>query len=132
MHGRLFYSLTINHVSMVKHMRIQIISNYLNFIEKVKSSEKRILRQLYSLCSGDCRTVTGSNLRNILLMTSSSSIEKLSPSAVSEMAYKDLSQNDEWKIGLIHEIIDIRMGDRLLEQWDVDELDAILEDICTK
>ena len=42
---------------------------YLGFIERVRKSAKPVLRQLYHLASRDVKTATGTNLRNILMLT---------------------------------------------------------------
>ena len=61
-------------------MKMKILKNYLSFIQQVKKSTKHVLRQLYSLASNDVRTVTGQNLRNILLLTNKLHVDQLDPS----------------------------------------------------
>ena len=50
-------------------MKIKLMRNYLGFIKRIKDSSKTVVKQLYMLASSDVRTVTGSYLRNILLLT---------------------------------------------------------------
>ena len=62
------------------HMKIKLIKNYLGFIKRARESPKYVLRQLYQLASRDVRTVTGSNLRNILMLTNTLKMDNLDPS----------------------------------------------------
>ena len=59
----------IEPISGTRHMKLKVLKNYMTFIKQVRKSPKHVLRQLYSLASSDARTVTGQNLRNILLLT---------------------------------------------------------------
>ena len=59
----------IEPVTEQQHMSLTLIRDYLNFIQKVKNSSKQVLRQMYCVAKADARTTTGSNLRNILLLT---------------------------------------------------------------
>ena len=68
-------------------MKIKLMRNYLGFIKRIKESSKPVLRQLYMLASSDVRTVTGSNLRNILLLTDKLQVEDLEPSLVDNIIY---------------------------------------------
>ena len=52
-----------------KPPRITLAQRYLTFIGKVQSSEKPVLHHTIGLVENDTRTVTGRNLRNILLLT---------------------------------------------------------------
>ena len=70
-----------------QHMTITLIRNFLNFINKIKQSPKPILRHLYNISKADVRTTTGSNLRNILLQTSLSSVDDLQPGIVQQLKY---------------------------------------------
>ena len=112
-------------------MRLKIIQNYLSFIEKIKKSEKPLLRQLFSICSRDSHSVTGSNLRHILLQTDKIDIEELSVSTAHNLIYKRLSPDDEWRVSLIQEIIDIKAGLKSLpDGWMFEDLDDIIIDAC--
>ena len=56
-------------ISQAKPLRITLAQRYLTFVEKLRSSEKPVLRHTIRLVENDTRTVTGRNLKNILLMT---------------------------------------------------------------
>ena len=100
---------------------------YLNFITQIKTSKRKVLKQLFHIVSSDCRSTTGSNLRNILLLTDYSSIDSLWPATYIE----ELIAEDLLKVDFTLEIIDVKNGIREIpEGLQRDELDDILQFIC--
>ena len=75
----------IEPLSGVKHMSSILIKNFWSFITKVKQSNKYVLRQMYEIAQSDVRTVTGSNLRNILLLTDMARVGDLKPSSIGQI-----------------------------------------------
>ena len=115
------------------HMKLKLIRNYLGFIKKIRESSKPVLRLLYSLASTDVRTVTGSNLRNILLLTNKLQVANLEPSLVDTIKYHQIEDRDKWRTGLVKELIDIKHGGVYIsEEWPAGELDMILDFACTQ
>ena len=98
-------------------MTITLIRNFLNFIDKIKQSPKPILRHLYNISKADVRTTTGSNLRNILLQTSLSSVDDLQPGIVQQLKYMEIKDRDMWRIPIIKEAMDITSGDIDPPRW---------------
>ena len=112
-----------------RHMKIKILKNYLSFIKQVRKSPKHVLRQLYGLASDDVRTVTGQNLRNILLLTKKLHVDQLEPSLVNTLEYHKEEERD---VNLVKEILDLQHGDLVLpDGWSDDELDTMLNLACT-
>ena len=70
----------------------------------------------------DCRSTTGSNLRNI---------SELVPSDVAQMVYQPVNPNDKWRINMVKELIDVKWGQAVIENLSDSEIDDIIEDICT-
>ena len=123
----------IEPISGTRHMKMKILKNYLSFIQQVKKSTKHVLRQLYSLASNDVRTVTGQNLRNILLMTNKLHVDQLDPSIVSNLEYHKMDKHETWRTNLVREILDLKHGNLVLpDGWSDDELEEILNLACTQ
>ena len=109
------------------------MKNYLSFISSVKLSSKFVLRQLYSLASSDVRSATGSNLRNILMMTSLINVNDLHPNVMNNIKYHMIESTQMWRVGLISEVIDIKYGNlRNPNGWTDLDLDEILYISCTQ
>ena len=114
-------------------MSLTLIKNFLNFIDKVRHSPKIVLRQLYNIAKPDVRTITGSNLRNILLMTSLSRVDDIQPSTVDHLRYNEILEQDKWRVHIIKESMDMRNGEIIApEGWTKDELNDILHFACTQ
>ena len=78
------------------------------------------------------RSVTGSNLRNILILTNTANVDDLHPGLVNDIKYHTVEENQMWRIELIRELLDIKYGILCLpEGWSEDALEEILMDTCT-
>ena len=123
----------IEQVSGQQHMSTTLIRNFLKFILSIRNSTKPVLRQLYSITKSDVRTTTGSNLRNILMLTNLKSVDDLLPETVHEIRYKEIKKEDMWRIPIIMEAMDIKSGDiNPPDGWTTEEIDEILEYVCTE
>ena len=123
----------IEAVSGQQHMSLTLIRNYLNFIQKVRQSSKQVMKQLYNVAKSDVHTTTGCNLRNILLLTDLSSIDDLKPSTVGKIKYKEIMDEDKWRIPLIKEVMDMKSGNTSPpEGWTLEEMAEILDFACTE
>ena len=114
-----------------RHLKIILIKRFLGFIKQIETSKKVLPYFLLQTVKADCRSTTGSNLRNILLLTSKDDIDKLVPTDAFEIEYEPVCEENEWKINLAMELIDIKHGDATLEQFSSLEVEDILEHICT-
>ena len=66
-------------VSEQKHARTLMAKQFLNFVQAIRSSKKSSLRNLLKVIEFDCRSLTGYNLRSILLKSSADSVQQLKP-----------------------------------------------------
>ena len=116
-------------ISNVKPLRITLARRLLTFVEKIRSSEKKVLRSTLRLVESDVRTVTGRNLRSLLNMTNRSTVQQLCPADMNNVIYH--GEPEMWRIQSIIEILKVRAGE--LDQpegWEMDELEQILEAAC--
>ena len=95
----------IEPITNTRHMKIKLIRDYLGFIGRIKDSEKPVLKQLYDLAKCDVRTTTGSNLRNILLLTDLYDVDDLHPGLVNSMEYHKIEEKVQWRINMVKELI---------------------------
>ena len=123
----------IEPISGIVHMKKKLIKNFLGFILKVKNSTKPVLRELYNVAHMDVRTTTGCNLRNILLLTNQLNIDDLDPSVAEKIDYHMIEEQDEWRIPMVKELMEIKHGSILPpEGWTNGELELILNQVCTQ
>ena len=117
--------LTGNH-----HVSRILVRRYMSFIEKIKKSSKSTLKQLLDVVKDDVRLTTGHNLRTIMMLTNKNTIEELNVGNV-DFDYYKVEENDDWKVKIAKELIEIRSGDLEVPGMEVEELKEILEFICT-
>ena len=123
----------IEPVTNTRHMKIKLLRDYLSFIERIKKSKKPVLKQLYDLAKSDVRTTTGSNLRNILLLTDLNDVDDLHPCLVNSLQYHMVEDKEQWRVNMVKELIDIKQGvTDLTDVWSTKELETILTLLCTE
>ena len=119
----------IEPLSGLQHMSIRVIRN---FISSIRNSPIPVLRQLYNIVKSDVRTTTGANLRNVLLKTGLSNVDEIDMITVKQIKYKEIKNEDMWRIPIIMEALDIKYG--LVnppEGWSDEELNDVLHHACT-
>lgn len=77
------------------------------------------------------RSITVSNLCNLLLVSDKNSIEELSKEDIKQLKYEQIAENDVWKVKMINEITDIKFQKLEVENFSIEELDEILFHLCT-
>ena len=66
---------------------------FLSFLSQIKNSDKAAPKVLLECIKHDMISITGSNLRNMLLLTEKDNITDLVVSDVEKMEYHELSEN---------------------------------------
>ena len=112
-----------------KPLRITLAQRYLTFVKKLRSSEKAVLRHTIRLVENDTRTVTGRNLRNILLMTDRPDVQHLRPSDMDAVCL--YGEPELWRVLAITDILEMRAGElQLPDGWRLDDMEVILQAAC--
>ena len=119
-------------ISKKTHMRTLMMTRMMRFVEKLRSSEKPVLRQMIRLTMNNAQSVTGRNLRGILLLTSKSRVKDLTIEDVRNIKYHDLDDTEKWRIVTINEVLEIKSGDRELPvNLSRRDLEDLLNLACT-
>ena len=105
-----------------------LIKRYLSFIERIQKSSKFAPKQLLEIAKNDVRTTTGTNLRKIMLLSGRNNIDDLKNI---DIDYNKVTKENEWRIDILKELVDIRQGDLVLHGVESDEVEKILEYVCT-
>ena len=116
-------------ISGVKPLRVTLAKRFLIFTEKLRNSEKPVLRQMIRLVENNVNTVTGRNLRRILLLTERPTIQHLRPSDMDTISL--YGEPELWRVLAVREILEMRAGDlQLPVGWNLAEMEAILLAAC--
>ena len=121
----------IEPISETRHLKFVLIDRFLGFLQQIEKSQKHIPKQLLSFIKHDVRSTTGSNLRNILLLTDKPSVEDVTRDDLRKLEYAPIDKEDKWKVKFIKEITDIKFNKLIVEDFTTEELEDILEYLCT-
>ena len=119
----------IEDVSEELHVRKVLTRRFLSFIISVRTSKKKALREMLRVVEYDTRTVTGRNLRNILLRTNQDDVRQLKPSDYIAK-YRDIPTEEEYRVAVVKEIVEIKNHQLEVEGFTDYELDCILHHVC--
>ena len=122
----------IEPLSGTQHVKRSIFKAFVSFANKLQNSSKEVIRDVFHLVKEDCRSTTGSNIRNISL---DCAVDQVHPFAEVNIENKDFfpaPPDSAWKAPLIRELIDIRDGDCDNAGWTTEEVNFTLDYLCTQ
>ena len=111
------------------HVSRILVSRFLSFLNKVESCKKTPLQTLLNIVKNDVRSITGSNIRKILLNTGKRLIGEVRHE---DMSYHDIPPDEAWRVDLLKELLEVKHEDLHVPGWDQAELDQILNHLCTE
>ena len=114
-----------------QHIKLVLIRRFVGFMEKIQNSGKSALQMLRMEAMKDVRSVTGSNLRNIMLLVGKTRVEDVKLEDLDLLSYFPLDELERWKIPMINQIVDIKAGQMELPGFELEELEDILHHLCT-
>ena len=120
----------IEPLSQSEHIKKTFIKRFLSFVDKIKSSKKIALKNVFHTVKNDCQSVTGSNLRNIMLLVGKTSIVDLCAEDSCRIEYHEIQEEEVWRVSLANEMIDALWGENVVEGFSRDELGYILSYAC--
>ena len=118
-------------ISEIPHAKTTLIKNFLGLIDQIQKTHKTVARNLLETIKLDVRSTTGSNLREIMHLLNKDSINDLSKSDVNTLVFSPVPKNEEWRIGFLKELLDIRSNDIVLDSFSKDEIDDMIQFVCT-
>ena len=108
--NRCSHKFLIKPLSQTRHIKFSLMKRF-NFTHKILNSTKTSLKILYNCIKKDCRSITGSNLRNIMLQQNVNNIESISMKAIMDMKYhKAGNPEEECRINMVEEMIEVKRG----------------------
>ena len=112
------------------HLRNILVKRFLNFIDSIKKSSKDIITNLFQCICFHVRSITGSNLRDIMLAVNKDNVLDLEPSDSGKIKYHEVKDEDKWKIDMVKELIEVKNETLQVENINIDEALFILETLC--
>ena len=121
-------------ISGSSHLKTILLARYANFYQSLVSSPKFVVRFMARLLEKDQRSVLGRTLQYMLdcFKLQSSELFKLTSSIIkSSCAFEATPEGFEWVPTVAHELLDIRNSQMALEGFRSDEIDEMLNFVCT-
>ena len=112
------------------HLKKTLCKRFLNFVDSVKQSKKIALKNLFKVVKNDCRSVTGRNLLNIMMLVGKTDIDRLVPADALDIKYHEIKEEDAWRVGFVKELTDVKFGEAYVDGFSRKELDFILKFVC--
>ena len=121
----------IEPLSETQHIKFSLLKRFTNFVHRLTNSSKCVLRHVLSTVKTECRSTTGNNLRNIMLLVNKTTLADVTSKALDKQIYAITPQVDKWKVGIAKEIIEVKNEKLEPQILSNKELDNVLEVIIT-
>ena len=121
----------IEPVSEMEHIKRSILKRYIGFTSKLSASRKNVVRNVYRIIGGDCRSTTGSNRRNIMLECDGDLTSPLTRNDIEKTKFQEIPSGEEWRVSIINELVKIRDGVLTPIDWNSSEIQETLTYLCT-
>ena len=93
-------------VSGQLHIKKLLIKRFLSFLKQIKKSKKILPNQLLNVIQLDTRSVTGNNIRKILLLTKKVDVDEITDEDIENMEYAAITEENARRADIIKEITD--------------------------
>ena len=118
-------------VARIDHVTLQLAKLFLGFVNQIKKSHKPLMVQLLDKVKYDVRSTTGKNLRMLMLLTKKTNVDQISKEDYKKIDYHKINVDEQWRVYLIEEIIDYRYNQIDNKGFEPEEVDEMLNIICT-
>ena len=126
----------VEELSGGKHFLQMIYSRFMKYIKVIKNNKRSFLRSMYEIVANDVKTLTGANIRKILLDTN------LDPRYASRhqlAKWRVYQPEDTWSVPLLVSLLELKDDnwevnfdmEEEMETLSDDEIDFMIEAVCT-
>ena len=85
---------------------------------------------MFNICQFNANTITGSNLRKIMLLCDKTSISQIEDTDILKLTYSPVPPNEEWRLTIVKDLLDARYDPEVLPGFNYDEIRDMLEFAC--
>ena len=114
-------------ITSTQHAALIIKKRFVNFVDMIRKSNKVAPKKLLQYVEHDVRSVTGSNIRQLLLENNK---RNLSDIEFKGRVLHPVPAGDEWRIGFAFDSIDILNNIKFVPDFDKANVKQMLNDIC--
>ena len=111
------------------HLKIKILRRFINFYRLVSKSSKPTIRVLFLKQHDDLRSTFGRNCKYIQDICN---VQNINNADVREFKVYPVPPQEEWRLPLLEELIQIKDHHMNLDNFTTRELGHLIEQVCTK
>ena len=117
-------------ISERPHLKTILINRFLNFIRQIEKSKKCAIKKVLKTIKYDTQSVTGKNLKEIMFLVEKNDVCDLIPENAMKIAYKKIPESEEWRVSLLNELIEVKLGECLVEGFSETEINDLQQFVC--
>ena len=102
----------------------------MSFIGQLERSSKNVVKHLLNLVKSDARSITGSNLKKIKLLTNKRNLIDCK-NALKDIPFEPIPETEAWRIPIIKELTDVKFGQSTLGGFTESEIKDLINFVCT-
>ena len=113
-------------ISKEMHVMKLLRKRFLRFARSIKNSVKPVLRNVFGQIKGECRSVTGRNLRSIMLETKHDTFTNFDLHFDWKTSFYKIPEEESWRVKLIEVLLDTKRGKRTMSNFAPEDIDDML------
>ena len=113
------------------HIRFILLKRFLRFLDQIENCSKSTIKYLLSIFRNDCNSLTGKNLRNIMLLCNKENTNSLQESDINGLEYHPIPENETWRIDLLTELLNTRSLITEIPGFTPDEVSDLIKFVCS-
>ena len=121
----------IEPLSCTRHPKTLLTSRMIKFMESLRNCSNGGVRYLASMVYDDRRTLVGRSVSKIARECNVSR-GSLTSKNVKNLKYFEIAAENEWTVPILAELLKARDGQLVIPEIDLEEINVMIEDICTK
>ena len=118
-------------VSGCPHPKAMITSRLVKFVNTLVSSSKPSVSYLAKITKNDNRTLIGRTLSRISRDLQVAKEEVSSSMVTRMMKYFPVPEAQQWRVPVLHELLGARDNSLEINDFNLDEINTMIDDICT-
>ena len=118
-------------ISKEVHIMKLLWKRFLKFSRGINFSKKPTVRKVFDKVRKECRSVTGRNLRSIMLKTKHKVYTHFDQKFDWKGRYYAMPKDESWRTPIIEELLDAKKGKREITNFDMGDIDAVLQYVCS-
>ena len=120
----------IEPLSEQRHIKTSLKKRFLKFTKAMSMSKKTTANYVYEFMKFDCRSITGSNHRQIMLECKKMHVDLVLIKDVEKLVFQQIQPLDTWRLEFLKELLDMRDRGNTIK-WKKKEVQEVIDYVCT-